>query len=98
MSLFLFRLFGAMRLVVPALYLGGAIGLWLKFARTHPDGLANVWLIVDAFPVFVSARFLLQRAFPFAPGRDYEAHALYFWPAWLCWPLHSSCYSVRCSV
>jgi hypothetical protein len=64
---------------VPALYIGGATGLWLKIARTNPDGLANVWLIVYTLPVFVSARFLLQREFPFVPGCYYEAHALYFW-------------------
>jgi hypothetical protein len=81
MRMFLFRLFGAMKLVVPALYVVGAMGLWLKFARTNPDGLANIWLVVYTLPVFVSARFLLQREFPFVPGRYYEAHALYFWPS-----------------
>jgi hypothetical protein len=78
MRLRLLKLFGAMKLVVPALYVVGAIGLWLKFVRTNPDGLANVWLVVYTLPVFVSARFLLQRECPFAPGRYDEADALYF--------------------
>jgi hypothetical protein len=52
----------AMKLVVPALYVAGAIGLRLEFVRTNPDGLANVWLVVYTSPVFVGARFRLFRA------------------------------------
>jgi hypothetical protein len=68
-----------MKFIVPALYIAGAIGIWLEFSRTNPDGLANLWLIVYTLPIVIIGTFILQRDFPYVPGRYYEAHAIYFW-------------------
>jgi hypothetical protein len=81
MRMFLFRFLGLMKFVVPAVYIGGAVVIWLDFSKTNPDGLANLWLIVYTLPVAVTATFLLRREFPYVAGRYYEAHALYFWPS-----------------
>jgi hypothetical protein len=70
-----------MKFMVPALYVAGAVAVWLDFAAAGPDGLANVWIAVYTFPVFLVGTFLLGGDFPYAPGRYYEAHALYFWPS-----------------
>jgi hypothetical protein len=81
MRLSLSRLFGVMKLVVPALYVLGAMGVWLAFARSNPDGLANIWIAIYTFPTFIVGTFLLRGEFPYMPGRYLEAHALYFWPS-----------------
>ncbi|MCK1639142.1 hypothetical protein IVA95_16410 [Bradyrhizobium sp. 157] len=75
------RLFRVMKFIVPALYIAGAIGIWLAFSRSNPDGLANVWIAIYTFPMVLIGTFLLQGEFPYLPGRYYEAHALYFWPS-----------------
>jgi hypothetical protein len=75
------RLFNAMKLIVPALYVAGAIPVWLDFARSNPDGLANIWIALYTFPIFLVGTFVLRGTFPYMPGRYYEAHALYFWPS-----------------
>ncbi|XIA62671.1 hypothetical protein ACFIOY_24670 [Bradyrhizobium sp. TZ2] len=75
------RLFGVMKFIVPAFYIAGAMGIWLAFSRSNPDGLANVWIAIYTFPMVMIGTFLLQGEFPYLPGRYYEAHALYFWPS-----------------
>jgi hypothetical protein len=75
------RLFRVMKFIVPALYIAGAMGIWLAFARSNPDGLANIWIAIYTFPMVMIGTFLLQGEFPYLPGRYYEAHALYFWPS-----------------
>jgi hypothetical protein len=65
-------------MVVPALYLVGAVFVWLDFARTNPDGLANIGIVLYTLPVALFGIFVLQQEFPFAPGGYYEAHAIYF--------------------
>jgi hypothetical protein len=75
------RLFRVMKFIVPALYIAGAMGIWLAFSRSNPDGLANIWIAIYTFPMVLIGTFLLQGEFPYLPGRYYEAHALYFWPS-----------------
>jgi len=75
------RLFRAMKFIVPALYIAGAMAIWLAFSRSNPDGLANIWIAIYTFPMVIVGTFLLQGEFPYVPGRYYEAHALYFWPS-----------------
>jgi hypothetical protein len=70
-----------MKPALPALYVAGAVTVWLDFAGTNPDGLANIWIAIYTFPVFIIGTFLLGGSFPYMPGRYYEAHALYFWPS-----------------
>jgi hypothetical protein len=70
-----------MKLIVPALYIAGAMVIWLAFSRSNPDGLANIWIAIYTFPIVIIGTFLLQGEFPYVPGRYYEAHALYFWPS-----------------
>jgi hypothetical protein len=81
MRISLSRLFGAMKFVVPALYVAGAIPIWLDFSRMNPDGLANIWLAIYTLPIGVIGSLVLRGEFPYVPGRYYEAHALYFWPS-----------------
>jgi hypothetical protein len=81
MKMSLSRLLRAMKFVVPALYIAGAIVIWLDFSGSNPDGLANIWISIYTFPIFIIGTFLLQGEFPYMPGRYYEAHALYFWPS-----------------
>jgi hypothetical protein len=75
------RLFRVMKFIVPALYIAGAMVIWLTFSRSNPDGLANIWIAIYTFPMVMIGTFLLQGEFPYLPGRYYEAHALYFWPS-----------------
>jgi hypothetical protein len=81
MRISLARLFRVMKFIVPTLYIAGAMGIWLAFYRSPPDGLANIWIAIYTFPIFIIGTFLLGGEFPYAPGRYYEAHALYFWPS-----------------
>src|SRR3979409_2305223 len=81
MRVSLSRLFRLMKFIVPALYIAGAMVIWLAFYRTNPDGLANIWIAIYTFPIFIIGTFLLGGEFPYVPGRYYEAHALYFWPS-----------------
>ncbi len=75
----LLKLFGVLKYLVPLLYLVGAAMIWLVFARTNPDGLANIWIVIYTLPIFMIGTFVLGLEFPYMPGRYYEAHALYFW-------------------
>lgn len=81
MTMSLFRLLGVMKFIVPALYISGAVLIWLAFSRSNPDGLANLWIAIYTFPMVMVGTFLLGGEFPYVPGRYYEAHALYFWPS-----------------
>ena len=81
MRMSLSRLLRVMKFIVPALYIAGAIAIWLDFSRSNPDGLANLWIVLYTFPIVIIGTFLLRGEFPYVPGRYYEAHALYFWPS-----------------
>src|SRR4030088_3706135 len=81
MRMFLSRLLMVMKFIVPALYIAGAMLIWLDFSRSNPDGLANIWIAIYTFPMVIIGTFLLRGEFPYVPGRYYEAHALYFWPS-----------------
>jgi hypothetical protein len=81
MRIYLSKLFSVMKFLVPALYIAGAVVIWLAFSRSNPDGLANIWIAIYTFPIFIIGTFLLRGEFPYVPGRYYEAHALYFWPS-----------------
>ena len=71
---YLFRL----KLLVPAIYLLGALVVWFNFSRAPPDGLANIGLVLYTLPVVIVGSFILKQSFPYFPGNYYEAHALYF--------------------
>ena len=77
----LFKLFGVLKYLVPLLYLVGAAMIWLVFARTNPDGLANIWIVIYTLPIFMVGTLVLGLEFPYMPGGYYQAHALYFWPS-----------------
>ena len=81
MRMSLSRLVMIMKFGVPAVYIAGAIVIWLNFLGSNPDGLANIWIAIYTFPMVLIGTFLLQGEFPYMPGRYYEAHALYFWPS-----------------
>jgi hypothetical protein len=81
MRIALSRLLRVMKFIVPALYIAGAMLIWLDFSRSNPDGLANIWVAIYTFPIVIIGTFLLRGEFPYAPGRYHEAHALYFWPS-----------------
>jgi hypothetical protein len=81
MRISLSRLLMKMKFIVPAIYMVGAIVIWLEFLGTNPDGLANIWIAVYTFPIVIIGTFLLHGEFPYVPGRYYEAHTLYFWPS-----------------
>ncbi|TYO61658.1 hypothetical protein FXV83_37040 [Bradyrhizobium hipponense] len=81
MRMFSSRLLTVMKFVAPAVYVAGAIVIWLDFLRSNPDGLANIWIAIYTFPIAMLGTFLLQGEFPYLPGRYYESHALYFWPS-----------------
>ncbi len=81
MGVFCFKLFRVLKFVVPGLYIMGAVFVWLGFSKAHPDGLANIGIAVYTLPIAMAGIFLFRGEFPFAPGRYYEAHALYFWPS-----------------
>jgi hypothetical protein len=81
MGMRLSRLLRVMKFIVPALYIAGAMVIWLDFSRSNPDGLANLWIVLYTFPIVIIGTFLLRGEFPYVPGRYYEAHALYFWPS-----------------
>jgi hypothetical protein len=62
------RLFRVMKFIVPALYIAGAIVIWLAFSRSNPDGLANIWIAIYTFPMvligFSAARRIPISAWP----------------------------------
>jgi hypothetical protein len=77
----MFKFFGVLKFVLPTVYMAGAIFIWINFVTTNPDGLANVWIGLYTFPIFIIGTFLLSLQFPYMPGSYYQAHALYFWPS-----------------
>lgn len=77
----LFKLFGISKFLVPLLYLAGAVFIWVNFVNSNPDGLANIWIGIYTFSIFIIGTFLLHQQFPYMPGGYYQAHALYFWPS-----------------
>ena len=66
---------------MPSAYILGAIFVWVDFAGSPPDGLANIWIALYTLPVMLLARLLTQREFPYVNSSlgYYEAHAVYFW-------------------
>ncbi|WP_145963714.1 hypothetical protein [Bradyrhizobium algeriense] len=64
------RLFRVMKFVVPALYIAGAMVIWLAFSRSNPDGLANIWIAIYTFPMVLIGTFLLQGDFPLRVPSD----------------------------
>jgi hypothetical protein len=75
--------------VLATVYLLGGVAVWISFARTNPDGLANLGLVLYVFPVTIPAllvgRLLGQTEFILIPHRfGYLAgHALFFFPSLL---------------
>ncbi len=68
------------RIIVPCVYILGAVFVWLDFSHLPPDGLANIGIVLYTFPVILVARVLTNSEFPFVGSSMdyYEAHALYF--------------------
>jgi hypothetical protein len=73
------KICGKLKLIVPALYILGAIPIWFVFSNTNPDGLANIWLFFYTFPIVLVGTFIFHLEFPYFSGSYYVAHALYFW-------------------
>ena len=75
--------------VLSAAYLAGGVAVWVDFARTNPDGLANVGLLLYVLPVTIlglamghlagTSQFLL---IPDSLGY-WTSHALFFFPSLL---------------
>ena len=86
-----------LKYLLPAIYLAGAVVVWVTFVSTNPDGLANIGIVLYTFPVVLIGTFWLKLDFPYVPGRYYEAHALYFWPsvALLAVLLFLSCHALE---
>ena len=74
-----FKIFGVLKFLVPLIYVVGAIFVWIIFASSNPDGLANIWIVIYTLPIFIIGTLLLHLQFPYMPGGYYQAHALYFW-------------------
>lgn len=70
-------------------YLAGGIAVWFSFARTNPDGLANVGLILYVLPVsglgVLAGKLMGRTEFLLIPNRfGYLAdHAVFFFPSLL---------------
>ena len=64
--------------LLPSIYLLGAMIVWIDFSRLPPDGLANVGIALYTLPDFFVVRFITGREFPFFEGGYYLSHALYF--------------------
>ena len=88
-----------MKFLVPAIYLGLAIYVWIDFMQMPPDGLANVGLMIVTLPITLAGLLLTWAAgetnFVLLPDGlgYYRSHAAYFWPSvglitaalyWLC--------------
>jgi hypothetical protein len=88
-----------LKLVLPGLYLGWALYVWIDFIRLPPDGLANLGLMLVTLPVTIAGLLLtwLLGATSFVLLPDglgyYATHAAYYWPSvgliaaalyWLC--------------
>lgn len=72
------RILGKLKLIIPALYILGAIPIWFIFSQTNPDGLANLGVVFYTFPIVVLGTFVFHLEFPYVPGSYYVAHAVYF--------------------
>jgi hypothetical protein len=72
------KILGKLKLIVPALYMLGAIPVWFVFSKSNPDGLANLGLVFYTYPIIAIGTFILNLEFPYFPGNYYVAHALYF--------------------
>lgn len=66
------------KIIVPALYLLGAVFVWLNFSKLPPDGLANIGIVLYTLPVVLIASLATSRQFPYLHGPYYQAHAVYF--------------------
>ena len=75
--------------IISAIYLAGGLAVWISFARTNRDGLANVGLILYVFPISLlglGAGWLTGRTeFLLIPDRFgyYGDHAVFFFPSLL---------------
>lgn len=74
------------QILLPAIYVGFAVYGWIDFARSNPDGLANLGLFLLTLPVTIvlsivgSARGQTNMLMP--EGHGYVGdHALYYVPA-----------------
>ena len=72
------RILGKLKLIIPALYILGAIPIWFVFSQTNPDGLANLGLVFYTFPIVLLGTFLFHLEFPYITGSYYAVHAVYF--------------------
>ena len=88
---------GILKFLLPALYIAGAVFVWMIFSVASPDGLANVGIVIYTFPIVAIGTYLLNLNFPYVSGGYYEAHALYFWPsvAILAFSLFSFCSALQ---
>lgn len=76
------RILATLKFLVPLVYLAGAVAVWVAFARSPPDGLANLGLVLYTFPVVFVGTFLLRQSFPYVhAGGYYGSHAFYYWPS-----------------
>jgi hypothetical protein len=72
-----------------AAYVVGGVAVWISLARTNPDGLANVGLVLYVFPVtilgLVAGKLIGRTEFLLIPDRfGYLAdHAVFFFPSLL---------------
>ena len=73
------KIFGKLKLIIPALYILGAVPIWVVFSKTNPDGLANLGLGLYTFPIVALGTFVFHLEFPYVAGSYYVAHAVYFW-------------------
>ena len=75
------------RFILPGLYLALALCVWIDFALTNHDGLANIWLFAVTLPVtlvgLVFGSLVGEPSFSFMPtGFGYLTnHAFYYIPA-----------------
>src|SRR3979409_2222709 len=64
MRMFLSRLLMVMKFIVPALYIAGAIVIWLDFSTSNHDGLANIWIAIYTFPIAINRHLSTARRVP----------------------------------
>jgi hypothetical protein len=91
--------------LLPLLYFGLALYVWIDFIRLPPDGLANVGLMIVTLPVTLVGLLLTwmfgKTGFTLLPDAlaYYGDHAHYYWPSvaliagalcWLCATLSPS--------
>jgi hypothetical protein len=90
---------GKTRFLLPTLYLGLAVFVWIDFVQTPPDGLANLVLMVVTLPIALVGLMITwalgETDFVLLPNGlgYYLDHAVYYWPSvaliaavlyWLC--------------